>query len=589
MRRAKLGVGLLLLAGIALPVLAQESILPPGFGDPAPPPPPPVQQPQQTQPAPTSRPVAAPREQSATEASGDALAEAPVAAQPEYVKAARRDWNQAGLFPPQSLGLGVHPWGSAHGKFLSILLRRMDTPLASRWGHIVLRSALLAKSDAPIGVHPADWAAERAWLLLRMGEADAARMLVATIDTDRFTPKMVQVATQAALATGDPSALCPIEGQIEKAEPRIAPMVSAICASLSGASEQAASQIERVRRRGALPPIDISLADKLIGAAADSNRAVTIEWEPVERLDSWRYGLSTATGMMPPQKLIDAARPQLRAWLARSPIFPPEQKLAAARTAATLGVMSSAAFVGLQSAIFDATDPDSLGGTDAWQLRLAYAAADADDRMIALRTLWTSGDGKEPYAALVLTARAASLVQPNAKLSADVPNLIASMLAGGFDRQAAHWAPMLGDLAEGDGDRAWAMLALAAPATRGIDLRLTRIEDFAERDSSEGKRRTALLVGALAGLGRIDAATADRISREHALGLGGKTRWSGYVDGAAARGQAGTAVILAASGLQAPSPDRMEGFYLFHAVAALRKVGLDYAARMVAAEALARS
>ena len=39
--------------------------------------------------------------------------------------------------------------------------------------------ALLAKGEAPANVHPADWAAERAWLLLRLGEADAARMLVA--------------------------------------------------------------------------------------------------------------------------------------------------------------------------------------------------------------------------------------------------------------------------------------------------------------------------------------------------------------------------------------------------------------------------
>ena len=84
--------------------------------------------------------------------------------------------------------------GDASGAFLSTLMRRMDTPLASRWAHIALRDALLAKARAPRDVNPVDWVAERAWLLLRMGEADAARMLVAGVDTDRFTPKMVQVA-----------------------------------------------------------------------------------------------------------------------------------------------------------------------------------------------------------------------------------------------------------------------------------------------------------------------------------------------------------------------------------------------------------
>ena len=88
-------------------------------------------------------------------------------------------------------------------------MRRMHTPIASRWAHIALRDALLAKLRAPRDVNPVDWVAERAWLLLRLGEADAARMLVSGVDTDRFTPKMTQVAIQSALANADPPALVP--------------------------------------------------------------------------------------------------------------------------------------------------------------------------------------------------------------------------------------------------------------------------------------------------------------------------------------------------------------------------------------------
>ena len=90
-----------------------------------------------------------------------------------------------------------------------------DTPIASRWAHIALRDALLAKAKAPSQVNPVDWVAERAWLLLRLGEADAARMLVSGVDTDRFTPKMVQVGVQSALANGDASARCPLVSGIE--------------------------------------------------------------------------------------------------------------------------------------------------------------------------------------------------------------------------------------------------------------------------------------------------------------------------------------------------------------------------------------
>ena len=57
-------------------------------------------------------------------------------------------------------------------------------------------------------------------------------------------------------------------------------------------------------------------------------------------------------------------------------------------------------------------------------------------------------------------------------------------------------------------DRAWAMLALGAPDGTGVDLGVGRINAFIDRDDSEGKKRSALLVAGLAGLGRIDAGHA---------------------------------------------------------------------------------
>ena len=88
--------------------------------------------------------------------------------------------------------------GRCERHFPFTLMRRMGTPIASRWAHIALRDTLLAKAHSPRDVNPIDWVAERSWLLLRLGEADAARMLVDEVDTDRFTPKMVQVAVQTA-------------------------------------------------------------------------------------------------------------------------------------------------------------------------------------------------------------------------------------------------------------------------------------------------------------------------------------------------------------------------------------------------------
>ena len=125
---------------------------------------------------------------------------------------ARRPIDVVGAIGPAEWGLDQDAFGRANGRFLATLMRRIDAPLPSRWMSILLRRALLSRVAAPSYVHPVDWVAERAWLLLRMGEADAARMLVQSVDVDQFTPKMFAVAVQTALATSDPAALCPLVG-----------------------------------------------------------------------------------------------------------------------------------------------------------------------------------------------------------------------------------------------------------------------------------------------------------------------------------------------------------------------------------------
>jgi hypothetical protein len=584
---------------LAIPAIAQdrpESILPEGFGDPATVKPEPVQNTQAPSRPATTTPTATPSNLGAGVEAVDTLspleellADKPVR-QVEYPSSARRDPRFAGTLDPQDLDLGMRPWGGASGKSLEILMRRMNTPLASRWAHIGLRNALLASAQAPADVNPADWAAERAWLLLRMGEADAARLLIASVDGDRFTPKMRQVALQSALASSDPSAMCPLEGNLGKIEPRVASLVTAICASLSGEAERAAADIEVARRRGRVGAIDLALADKVVGAGAETARAVTIEWEPVDRLNSWRYGLSTATAMMPPERLMNSAPLQTRAWLARAPMFSATQRIPSARIAAGLGVLSSQALIDLYSTAYDSTDPDQLGETDAWQLRLAFIGKDQDARLSAMRKLWGNAQTPiEQMAARVLLSRPARRVRPSGDLQSDAVDIVESLLAGGFDREAARWAATLGDLDDEQADQIWAMLALGAPngASPGIDA--SRIEDFADRDQSEGKQRTALLIAGLAGLGRIDAREAGRLSREYELGLGAETSWTRLIDGAMRRRQGATALLLSASGLQGREFDEVGPIYLFHAINALRATGQDYLARMIAAEALART
>lgn len=505
----------------------------------------------------------------------------------EYPGWARRDIRDVGQLNPEEFGLGPDPLGDASGAFLSALMRRMDTPIASRWAHIALRNALLAKVTAPRDVHPVDWVAERAWLLLRMGEADAARMLIAGVDTDRFTPKMVQVAVQSALASGDPPALCPIQAGISKYEPNIRALVQAMCSALAGEPETASAQIDDARRRGRIGGIDLALAQKVVGAAG-TGRAATIEWEPVDNLTAWRFGLSTATGMAPPDRLLNSASPQLRAFQARSPLLTAEQRLNSALVAAGLGVFSSQSLIDIYSAIYDSTDPSDLPQTDAWQVRQAFVGRDAETRIAAIRRLLAIGrDGLPKEGARALAARAATLVTPDAKLGKDAPELISAMLAAGYDEAAAKWIRVIGSMDDDVSDRCWAMLALGAPNI--ADVGSGRLNAFIRRDNSPNRIRSALLVGGLAGLGRIDADTANSLNRRHGLGLSRQSSWTKMIDAAAGRGQAGTVLVLTGTGFQTSRPDQLPAAHMFHAITSLHRTGQDFTARMIAAEALSRT
>jgi hypothetical protein len=589
--RAKLFLAAGAALAVTIPALAQdqpESLLPPGFEEPPA--------------SPTSTPPATENVTSNTTASesvvelvpmDQALADLlqedlpPPIELPDFAK---RDPSLVGPLPSSETGFQSSSWGGASGKFLSVLMRRTKAPLASRWAHILLRNSLLTQVPAPSDVHPVDWAAERAWLLLRMGEADGARMIVSGVDVADFTPKMYQVAMQSALANADPSALCPLEDGLEKVERQVLPLVKAICASLSGGGEEAAADIEAARRRGRIGGIDLALADKVVGAGADTARAATIEWQSVDSLTAWRFGLATSTGLVPPQNLVDEASPQVRAWQARAPIFGAEARLPSARIATGLGVFSSQSLMDLYSAVYDATDPSDLGQSDAWQVRLAMVGKDQETRLAAMRRLWAStNDRLESEAIRALLARAAARVPADSDLEADAPNLIASMLAAGFDSQAARWADAIDGMDDDSADKCWAMLALGAPQTRGIDLRIGRINAFISRDKSPGKQRSALLVAGLAGLGRIDGRTAGRLNSRHGLGIGRRTEWSNMVDAASQRRQAATVAVLAGVGMQASDFSSVPAMHMFHAVTALSRNGQEFAARMIAAEALART
>ena len=154
---------------------------------------------------------------------------------------------------------------------------------------------------------------------------------------------------------------------------------------------------------------------------------------------------------------------------------------------------------------------------------------------------------------------------------------------------AARWIGVSRRMDGDPGDRCWAMLALSAPDPRALDLSVARITGFVSRDKSPGKVRSALLVAGLAGMGRISANAAETLSRRFELGVGRQSVWTRMIDAAAVRDQPGTVLVMAGTGFQTPDLEQVPASHLYHVVAGLVRTRQDFTARMIAAEALART
>jgi hypothetical protein len=567
---------------------APESLLPPGFGQ-APPP---------NRPAPADPAAPVAPGQAGPLLTGPQLTldpavfsppPAPAAEALEMPKDARRSADRVGVIA----GFGADTFGTANGRYLTTIMRRLDMPIASRWAAITMRRALISRVETPAGINPADWIAERAWLLLRMGEADGARLLVQAVDVDRFNAKLYAVAAQTALANGDPAGLCPLAdgGALRSKEP-IWPMARAICAGLSGDGAIADVLMDQARRRTSDPRgIDVQLAEKLLGVNGAGARSVAIEWTGVNQLTSWRFGMASALGVAIPSDLMATVGPQVAAWQARNPMLPAAERLDAALIAARLGVFSNSALVDLYGQLGEDSQ-ELTSDSPAGRLRACYVGDDDSARVSAMRWFW-NGEGKEEgqahdrYAAQILTARAAASVRPSANFAGDVTDLIGAMMTAGLDRRAARWAPVVGGMSAEKGDPAWALLAVGSPEPV-VDTSVDRVDAYAGRVEETNPQKARMLIAALAGLGRLGGEDAPKLYSDHGVTFDLTSNWAMLIRRAAFDKQPGTVALLVAMGMQRMDWRSVSPAMFYTMIRSLRLVGLEGEARMMAAEAMTR-
>ncbi|MEJ2408822.1 MAG: hypothetical protein P8Y48_05645 [Novosphingobium sp.] len=498
---------------------------------------------------------------------------------------ARRSMERAGLLDESEGGLPADSLAGQNAGLIETVLSGDKGELVSRWGHILLRRALVSRLQPPEGMSPQDFLALRVGLLLRMGETDAARAVLQDIDIADYTPAVGSAALEVYEKTADFTGLCPVmatQGKLQDSSEWNA--AKTVCQAFRGNSASALSSLDRDMARGTMSKIDLLLAQRYAGAAGKARRAVTIEWGNVQALTPWRYGMAISVGLEPPERLIDAAGPEYSYVTALAPMVGLERRATAADRAGAAGVLSSAAMVDLYAQIY--ADP---GVTGDWQeraenLRDAYTLQDAEARLEAMRSLWNdSGSASARYARQVLTAAAAARIPASQALAGEAAPLITSMLSAGYDANAVRWAGVVPA-----GSESWGLLVLAAPGSvRPVDT--GALDKFIDADESAGKRKAAFLVAGLAGLERLGADETGRYSNDMALAFGQNTRWTSAIDGAARRGDAASVVLLAGFGMQGSNWHRMTPRYLYHIVSALRQVGFEGEARMIAAEAVARA
>jgi hypothetical protein len=356
-------------------------------------------------------------------------------------------------------------------------------------------------------------------------------------------------------------------------------MTQMICRAYAGSSRDAEQQLDRALYYGLAPRVDVLLAQRFAGAAGETRRDITIEWNGVNELNPWRFSLARALGVDVPDGLRKNANPSYDFADVQIPAVSLTDRVAASDRAAARGTLSSAAMVDLYSQLWADDGIDDSAKGPAGTLRDAYVARAASDRVAAMRTLWGTGDD---YGAQVLTAYAAARLPASKDFLDDAPRILGSMLTAGLDRNAMRWGQLVPQ-----GSLAWGILVLAQPE-RTAAAGSGAVSDFVDDDNSSGQRKSKFLVAGLAGLGRLDTNAAAGFARDLKFDLAGETVWTRKIERAADVGNPTLVALLAGLGMQGDGWDKMTPRHLYHIVRSLSRVGLDAEARMIAAEAVAR-
>ncbi|MBI1251167.1 MAG: hypothetical protein GC189_06830 [Alphaproteobacteria bacterium] len=465
--------------------------------------------------------------------------------------------------------LPMTAWSGSSAAYAGALFDRLPAAPDSPAGFALARRLLASPADAPPDPGGAEAAAKRFAALGRMGLADDLAVMAASAGSAASAASVAQYVAQAELARGDMAAACRRAANAGgESQPAFILRLRALCAAAAGERAGADLAIAVARSANAGDPWFESVIGHMVAPAARP---------PAAKFDtSLNASASLAAGLRAGANPLAESSTLALLTVARGERADPALRAQAAALAFRRGALSPADARRIILSVYSgAVAPPPL----ARALQLSEAAPGSLETGAAIAQVLRAATAYPDFAAAArlfhgdiaaLTAApdaAAVLVFWRAALAADDLNL------------ARRMAESAQNAAIPEAARASLLTATA--------IRIQADTGALARRLSLGGDRAARDAGILIALGApSDAATRAQITA--GAGAGGASADPAVMAALAASAQAGatgeTAALAAIA--VAPGAHALDAASLNAVIAALRAVGLDGAARSIAAEAL---
>ena len=488
-----------------------------------------------------------------------------------------------GFLDPGETSMPSGMWNASRAEDLLPLMRQARTNALTPAERILLRRVVLSPAERPEGVQADTLLGERTRIMYALGEAEAAAELMGQLKKPPRGMDAEAMAADLQLALGNQAIAC---GQVTGTarEGDYWARLRAVCAVLEENTSAAELAVEFAQNQGVNDPWLFSAVYAVSGDT--QNR-------PPARFDSGlNLALSTKAELTPPLNAVSSSRPDLAAAMATRPSLPADLRVQAAGIAAQAGLLSAEDHRATYEALFTKS-----GYRPGSPIEIALSSMNNPAATTATRArsfsaaLRTSADNAARFAAVSRLVKADLDELPQSSDTARQALMFArASLAAGDAEAAARWS----GATEFEGvplpdpfEAAWidGLIILgggdASPAS--IEVVTTRLIEAAEGQNRQ--RAAAKLFSLWTSFGIAPPSEARAIMNGQTSVAGQRLNpWNVMAVRAAAEADAAGEVVLQILGFTRGDPTQLDVTDLAVLIAALREIGADDAARILALE-----